>query len=237
MESIPVEPMTRSSLPTHIVPPLHDRVSALEQADGILTLLGGMGLAGLAGWLLRRKPSWLMLALASLASLAGVLWIFRNPARKTPGEAGLVVAPCDGEVQAIALLREPRFLRGQAHRVTLRVRPGDVQVTRAPVRGVVRYRNYQPGPRDDALWLGIRRQDGVRVLIRLKASGFWRIVPSFLGRRITALLDLEDPARQGQISGRLPLGGEVEVYIPVAAQMAVRPGDRVRAGETVLARL
>ena len=219
--------------------PFH--ISALEQAGGVISLLAAAGLAGTAGSLWRRKPAWLALAGASFSALAGVLWIFRNPGRSTAGGLSLAVAPCDGEVRSVALVQEQRFLKAPAHQVTIRVRPGDVQVTRAPVEGVVRYRRYQPrgqaGEADDALWLGIRQQEGAKVLIKLSASRFWRAMPAFVGRRITALSDLEESVQQGQVTGHLPLGGEVQVYLPASAQIAVRPGARVRAGESLLAQL
>jgi phosphatidylserine decarboxylase len=223
-----------------IISPQH-HISALEQAGGVLSLLAVAGMAGAAGWLWRRKPAWLALAGASFSSLAGVLWIFRNPDRGTAGGIGLAVAPCDGQVSSVALIQEPRFLKAQAQRVTIRVRPGEVQVLRTPVEGVVRFRRYQlrgqAGEADDALWIGIRQPDGAGLLIKLRASRFWRAMPVFAGRRITALPDLEDFVQQGQVIGHLPLGGEVQVYLPATAQVAVEPGTLVRAGEMVLARL
>jgi phosphatidylserine decarboxylase len=223
-----------------IVPPEY-HISALEQAGGVMSLLAAASVAGTTGSLWRRKPAWLALAGASLSALAGVLWIFRNPGRSTAGGLRLAVAPCDGEVRSVTRVQEPRFLKAPAHRVTIRVRPGDVQVTRAPVQGVVRYRRYQlrgqAGAADDALWIGLRQPDGAKVLVKFTASPFWRVMPSFIGRRITALLDLEDAAAQGQVTGHLPLGGQIDVFVPATSQVTVGPGTRVRAGETTLARL
>jgi phosphatidylserine decarboxylase len=114
-------------------------------------------------------------------------------------------------------------------------------VTRAPAAGVVRYRRYEPrgqaGPHDDTLWIGLRQQNGRKVLVKLTASPFWRVLPPYVGRRITALLDLEDIAAQGQTTGHLPLGGEIAIFVPATALVKAQPGSRVRAGETVLARL
>jgi phosphatidylserine decarboxylase len=231
--------------PTHhsvstIIPPEH-HISALEQASGAMSLLAITGLAGTAGLFWQRKPAWLALAGASFSALAGVLWIFRSPARSTAGGPGLAVAPCDGQVGSIALIHEPRFLKAPAYQVTIRVRPGDVQVTRAPVEGMVRYRRYQPrgqaGDADDALWIGVRQPEGAKVLLKLNASPFWRAMPAFVGRRITLLPDLEDRVQQGQVTGHLPLGGEIQVFVPATSQVTIEPGARVRAGETTLARL
>ncbi len=207
----------------------------------MISLLAAAGMAGAAGWLWRRRPAWLALAGASFSALAGVLWIFRNPDRRTAGDAGEAVAPCDGRVRSVVWVEEPHFLKTPAQRITIQVRPGDVQVMRAPVAGTVRYHRYKPAgpasPTDDALWVGVRQTDGVRLLLRLAASPFWRVTPPFLGRRITTLIELDDAVQQGQVIGHLPLGGEVQVYIPANGQVAVAPGTRVQAGETVLAGL
>jgi len=206
----------------------------------MISLLGSLGLTGLAGWMLQRKPGWLALAGASLSALAGVFWIFRNPPRSLPQEIGAVIAPCDGDVRAITLVQEPRLLRGPAHRITLRVRPGDVLFLRAPIAGAVRHRRYvtadQSGEDRDALWIGIR-QPSAADLLKLGVSSFWRAMPKNAGRRITVLIDLEDAVRSGQICGHLPLGGEATVFVPAAARVAVQTGTHVLAGETILARL
>jgi phosphatidylserine decarboxylase len=233
--------MTRNAFPMNGAIPSEQQISVWEQAGGVSALLVIASLTGIAGWLWRRRPGWLALAAASLSALAGVGWIFRNPPRQVPPGAGLVVAPCDGEVRRIALVQEPRFLKAPACQVTVQVRPGEVQVTRAPIAGVVRYRRYQPrgqaGQRDDTLWIGLRQHDGAQALVRLTASPFWRAMPPFIGRRITALLDLEDTFDQGQVTGHLPLGGQVDVFVPATAQVTATAGMRVQAGETVLAQL
>jgi phosphatidylserine decarboxylase len=233
--------MTRNAFPTNGAIPSEQKISVLEQAGGVSALLAIGSLAGIAGWLWRRRLGWLALAAANLSALAGVAWLFHNPPRQIPSDIGLVVAPCDGVVCRIARVQEPRFVKGPACQVTIQVRPGEVQVTRAPAGGVVRYRRYQPhgqaGQRDDTLWMGLRQPDGVKVLVQLTASPFWRAMPPFIGRRITALLDLEDTVDRGQVTGHLPLGGQVDVFVPATAQVTAEPGLRVRAGETVLAQL
>lgn len=231
--------MTPTAQPRDHVMPNQDPVSALEQASGVVSLLAAFGLISLAGLLWRRNPVWLAPLGAACTGLAGVLWIFRNPERRAPAGAGLVIAPADGEIISIARIHEPRFLHAAAHQLTIRTHPGEVQITRAPVSGAVRYRRYQPAgqadQRDDTLCMGIRQPNGDRVLVSLTASSFWRMLPSYAGRRITCLPDLEDAVRQGQVIGHLPLGGLVNVYLPGTALVAVTQGQQVRAGETALA--
>lgn len=218
-----------------------DPISALEQGGGLLSLLAALALAGLVGWQRRRGAAWPALLAAALAGLAAVLWTFRSPARRAPADPDLALAPCDGDVIAVTEVQEPRFLKAAAWQITVRLHPGHVQVVRAPVGGVVRLRRYLPagqeGQRDDALLLGVQQGQGSRVLLRLQASGLWRRLPTYVGRRITLLPDLEDTLQPGQVSGHLPLGGEVQIYLPQTGRLAIAQGQRLRGGETILARL
>lgn len=242
VDSIPVElPMRATSQASAAAEPSDDPISALEQGGGLLSLLAALALAGLVGWRRQRAAAWLALTGAGLAGLAAVAWIFRNPTRRGPADSDLALAPCDGEVIAVAEVQEPRFLKAAAWQITVRVRPSQVQVLRAPVGGIVRTRRYLPagqeGQRDDALLLGVQQRDGGRVLVRLQASGFWRRLPTYAGRRITLLPDLEDALQPGQVSGHLPLGGLVQIYLPQTSHLAIAQGQHLRGGETILARL
>ena len=60
-------------------------------------------------------------------------------------------------------------------------------------------------------------------------SGIWvrRIVPWIArGQRVV----------RGERIGLIRFGSRVDVFLPVQAQITVKPGDRVRGGETILAR-
>lgn len=218
-------------------------VSARGQAGGLLVLLGLSGLLSFAGWLLSRRSGWLVAGVASSAIGALVVWIFRNPKRHSPQETQTVLAPADGQVTAVAQVADNDFLRGPATRIAIKVRPSDVQVSRAPLSGSVRLRRYEPGRStptsgaDDSNWLGIRRRDGSRILLRQTASPFWRPWPYFLARRIICWPDLEDVVQAGQEIGHLPLGGQVEVYVPATWRLTVNPGQRICGGQDVIAQV
>lgn len=218
-------------------------VSARSQAGGILILLGLGWLLMVATWLRSRRPIWLLASLAAPTLGAGVLAMFRNPERTPTSGVDVVLAPADGQVANVTHVDHNGFLRGPATRVAIHVRPIDVQVNRAPVGGSIRLRRYVPagsapdGCADDSNWLGIRSADRQRVLLRQVASPLWRPWPYFLARRIVCWPDLEDAVHAGQEIGHLPLGGQVEVYVPAGCQVTVEPGQRVRGGEDVIALL
>ena len=204
-------------------------------------LLALTWLVGILSWLTTRRRLWLAPVLASPVIASGILWIFRNPTRHPAPNGRAVLVPNDGLVRRVAMVQEERFLHGPAMCITIQVSTRNVQVTRAPFGGIVRHRRYETGEQahrtDDAIWLGIKDAEAVRVAICQVASPLWRRVPSHWARRIVLWPDLEDALQAGQVMGHLSLGGMVEVYVPSTATIRVRTGQSVVGGETILATL
>lgn len=215
------------------------RVSVQDQASGTAALLIVLGLGSLIAWLGSRRRGWLAGVIAAAGSLAGLVWVHRNPVRQIPQSADSLLAPCDGVVDQITEVEEARFIRSHAHCVAIRVGIEDVQVLRAPLQGAVRYRRYEfagDGHEDDRLSIGIRSATGdTRVLLNFYGQRLWRLLPAYLATRIHYQPDLDDGVRLGQVTGYLPLGGRALMFVPDSARLAVSTGDRVRAGETVVA--
>jgi phosphatidylserine decarboxylase len=138
------------------------------------------------------------------------------------------------------MVREERFLRGPAMRITIQVAMHNVQVMRSPLSGIVRVRRYEPGDptrqSDDSLWLGINC-NAARIAMRQVANRRWRRLPFHWIRRIVCWADLEESLQAGQVIGHLTLGGAAEVYVPCTATIRARAGQPVIGGVTVLATL
>src|SRR3989442_7341910 len=72
-------------------------------------------------------------------------WFFRNPPRRVPDGANLVVSPGDGRVLAVAAEEEPRFLKARAGRVRIFLSPLGVHMNRTPCAGLAKALAYSPG--------------------------------------------------------------------------------------------
>src|SRR2546428_5673310 len=101
-------------------------------------LAGGRGVA---------RWAWGWTAAGSLFGAVVVFtgWFFRNPPRRVPDGANLVVSPGDGRVLAVAAAEEPRFLKARAVRVSIFLSPLDVHINRTPCAGLVKAVAYSPG--------------------------------------------------------------------------------------------
>src|SRR2546428_10827997 len=83
-------------------------------------------------------------------------WFFRNPPRRVPDGANLVVSPGDGRVLAVAGAEETRFLKARAMRVSIFLSPLGADINRPPGAGAVKAVPYKPrrvlgGSRPDAM--------------------------------------------------------------------------------------
>lgn len=191
-------------------------------------------------------------ALAVLTALSGgrwstafLLWIpvavwipafFRDPMRRGPRAAHLILAPADGKVVDVAAAAEEDYISGQATRIAIFMNILDAHVNRHPVEGVVEFRQYRAGKfvnatldkasdQNERMSLGVSGRRG-RILVRQIAG--------LIARRIVTDHGVGDSVMQGDRLGMIRFGSRVETYLPPDAKARVSVGDRTRAGVTVI---
>jgi phosphatidylserine decarboxylase len=173
----------------------------------------------------------------SLALLGGFFaYFFRDPDRQVPQAPGLVVSPADGKVM-IAGPSDGRWAPpGDWLQVTIFLSPVDVHINRTPVAGRITRIDYRPGkflPAYDEgsndnelneLWIDAH---GRTVVVRQ--------VVGMLARRIVCRVVEGQELARGERIGLRKFGSRMDVFLPTDARLAVSVGQRVVAGETVLA--
>jgi phosphatidylserine decarboxylase len=176
---------------------------------------------------------------ASLGLLGGFFaYFFRDPDREVPTGPSLVVAPADGRVM-IAGPSDGRWAPpGEWQQITIFLSPMDVHINRTPVSGRVTRIDYRPGkflPAYDEgsndnelneIWID---HDGQTVVVRQ--------VVGILARRIVCRVAEGQDLARGERIGLMKFGSRMDVFLPPAAVIRVGVGDRVVAGESVLAHL
>ena len=165
------------------------------------------------------------------------LWFFRNPDRTPPSGTGVVVSPADGRIVYAGESPPGRYALVAGKRVSVFMSPFDVHVNRAPVTGRVASVRYHKGAFhvasvDKASLMN--EQNGVAIVTPGGLTVTYVQIAGMLARRIVSDLKEGDAVRQGQRVGMIRFGSRVDLYLPAEARLSVVPGDRVRAGESVI---
>lgn len=221
--------------PEPTIPLAADGWAPIGACLGAAAVLGGA--AHLASGSLASLLTW-----AGATALAAAVFLasfFRDPRRDTPVGEGLVVSPADGKVIAVDPgAMESRFLGAPATRISIFMSPLDVHVNRAPADGEVVGVHYNPG-RYFAAFSEKASLDNEQNAVVLRAADGRSLVfvqiAGFLARRIVCRVRVGDRLRRGQRVGMIKLGSRVDIHIPGRVMLRVGPGERVRAGVSVLA--
>jgi len=184
-----------------------------------------------AAWI--SVPLFVTAALAALGSwyasgliLVGsmfMIFFHRDPDRNPQGEG--MVSPADGRVIQVSL-----------DRVTIFMGPCDVHVNRAPLDGVVKRTEYIGGGHAPAFLNAAERNQQNRIEIQTDDGDIeLRQITGALVREILCYVKPGDYVRRGTRVGMIRFGSRVEVSLPLDYELAVKKGDKVRAGETIVA--
>jgi phosphatidylserine decarboxylase len=164
---------------------------------------------------------------------------FRDPDRQPSQDPALVLSPADGTVTYSGIAR-PAEAPSDAPwlQVTIFLSVLDVHINRTPVSGRVTRVEYQPGTflpaykpesaknERSEIWFD---HQGVTVVARQ--------VVGILARRVVCRLSPGQQVGAGEHLGLMKFGSRMDVFVPPTATVLVAPGQKVRAAETLLARL
>jgi phosphatidylserine decarboxylase len=179
-------------------------------------------------------------AAVTLVLAAFLAFFFRDPERRPPADPAAVLAGADGVVMGVDELDATPLLDGPVYRVRVFLSVFDVHVNRAPLPGVVaECRPIAGGSvaafRDDA------GERNARNSLVIAAAPFRYAVVQITGalaRRAVVWVAPGDRLAAGQRFGMMKFGSRLDTYLPRGAvTLSVQPGQRVRAGETVIARV
>ncbi len=174
--------------------------------------------------------------------VAYLLFFFRDPGRIVPAGDDLIVAAADGTVASITNIQEGKYLHADCIRISIFLSLFDVHVNRAPIAGQSTFLGYYPGQR---LFTFQEKSSEVnqhnKILITNTQTRC--LVCQIVGpvcRRVVYWLDHDQtvPVDKGERIGMMKFGSRLDLYFPKAdVEVLVQKGDKVRAGETIVARI
>jgi phosphatidylserine decarboxylase len=223
-------------------------------SSGIVLLLDGvMGLSGVGTTIL----VWVLTVAAALALL--LYRFYRDPERPPPNGTNLIVSPAEGEViyvqqapggilpvsvklgRAIPLqeLTRTSLRREDVVVVGIAMSFVDVHVNRAPIAGRIAFQRHFKGSfgslknpemvfQNERATTLIERDDLQVAVVQ---------IASRLVRQISSFVREGEQVALGQRMGVIRFGSQVDIVLPMHPRLhvAVRPGQHVRVGQSVIA--
>jgi phosphatidylserine decarboxylase len=159
------------------------------------------------------------------------LYFFRDPDRIIP-EGPVAVAPADGKVVAV----KPEGEAGT--RVSIFLSIFDVHVNRTPIAGIITGVAYQPGrflvaSREEA---SLQNEQNIVTVESEGAQVTFKQIAGIIARRIVFTKKPGDQVRKGERVGLIKFGSRVDVFLGPQWEISVKPGMRVAAGASIIAR-
>ena len=222
-------PLTKYGLPQVVVFPA--------------VILAAMGIFLPAGFSL--LPVWAAVAieLVLAVTLFWVLAFFRDPDRCSPLETNLLLAPADGKITDIEIVKEDNFIGSEAMRIGIFLSIFNTHINRSPCNAKVEKITYKQGRYKNAAnpHSGQVNESNDLYLVRTESPEDKLVVRQISGaiaRRIVCKTSEGKNLAGGEKFGMIKFGSRTELYVPVSDNFKclVKKGDKVKAGLTPLAK-
>lgn len=172
-----------------------------------------------------------------------ILWFFRDPKRDTPQDPNLIISSADGKVCLIDEAYPPKetpLKEKKMKRICVFMNVFNVHVNRSPIQGDAQHIIYKTGQflnasldkasdKNERNSLVIKAENGTQIVV-VQIAGL-------IARRILSFISPNHKLLQGERFGLIRFGSRVDIYIPLDAVEKCKVGDKVVAGESILAAL
>lgn len=193
------------------------------------------GLPPILAGLLCLIPGWTWPAGVLIFLGLFVFYFFRDPERRIPTDPGIVVSPADGHVVEIV----DEMLDGRmGRRLSIFLSIWDVHVQRAPVAGRIADVVYRPG-RFYAALRKVASRENEQNIIYMHAPGgtlVFKQIAGAIARRVLCWKREGQEVAIGERIGMIRFGSRVDVWLQPEAEIFVRRGQKVKGGESILAK-
>jgi phosphatidylserine decarboxylase len=169
------------------------------------------------------------------------LWFFRNPERKTPTNSNYIISSADGKVCLIDNAippQEVQFGTNQMLRICVFMNVFNVHINRSPIEGKIDKVIYKKGSFFNASLDKASEKNERSSMIISNTNGTQLVVVQIAGliaRRILSFVSDNQYLDQGERYGLIRFGSRVDIYMPLNSSINCKVGDKVIAGESVLA--
>lgn len=166
------------------------------------------------------------------------VFFFRDPERVVPSAKNIAVSPADGRIVRIQKREDP--VSGEEKTcISIFMNVFSVHVNRSPVAGKIQKIVYHEGKFLNASFDKASTHNERCDYQMIDEDGLsWEFVQisGLVARRIVCRADEGDELKRGERFGMIRFGSRVDVYIPEQYESAVKIGEQVFAGQSVLAK-
>ncbi|MCB1023647.1 MAG: phosphatidylserine decarboxylase [Acidobacteria bacterium] len=172
------------------------------------------------------------LVILFLLLAAFMAFFFRNPHREIPTDPDIVVSSADGKVTRIEDRDDGKF-------VSVFLSPVDVHLNRAPIAGKVTSVKLFKGRKAPAT-SNEASQTNERNALTIEGDKMTVVCTQIVGilaRRIVCRSKVGDILKRGEQFGLIKFGSRTDLLMPKNVEVLVKVGDRVKGGETIIAKM
>lgn len=205
---------------------------------GIAVVVAGLLCAVMYGGM----PVWLFWVLTVLLSalLLCVALFFREPTRRSyVSDPDTVFSSVDGKVVVVEEVYEGEFLMRQCIQLSVFMSLTNIHANWYPVGGRIVYRNNHMG-RFFVAWHPKSSEENERTTTVVDTGHeliLFRQIAGLVARRIVNYAEVGGEAVQNTKFGFIKFGSRVDIFLPLGTEVLVELGDKVRGGQTPIARL
>ena len=200
--------------------------------DGYIYGLSLLAVAAILAW---ATGTWVW-SIVPVLLAAFYLWFFRDPRRTIPQGEGLLVSPADGVVTETVRIDTPE---GPRQRISIFLNVFDVHVNRSPIAGEITDVRYQKGKFLNAMNQECAERNEQNI-VTVRGEGMevvFKQIAGLIARRIIFNYRVGDKVERGQRVGLIKFGSRTDVILPGEAEIAVKKGQRVKGGSTIIAEM
>jgi phosphatidylserine decarboxylase len=182
-----------------------------------------------------------IITLISLFLFLFITNFFRSPKRTSTIDAHLVMAPADGKVVAIKEVEENEYLKTKCIQVSIFMSIFNVHVNYYPISGKIVYSKYHEGnyliachPKSS------EKNERTSIVVESANNGkkiLFRQIAGYIARRIVCYAEPDNQAVQCNQVGFIKFGSRIDLFLPLDTEVVVKSGQKVRACETIIAKI
>lgn len=194
------------------------------------------GLIALAGVISKSMYGYIFSAISGLFFLF-TAFFFRDPDRKIPDGKDNIVSPADGVIVDISDVHDEDI--GDCKNIAIFMSLFDVHINRAPLDGEVVDIKHFDGKFKKAFRPEASLENERVEMLMETSSGKIRVrqIAGIIARRIICRAKIGDNLHRGQKYGIIHFGSRVEIILPQSTKIFVSKGQKVIAGETIIAKV